>query len=141
MALIGFNFTKISVEKKKQVKGKINITNNIEFKNITEAKINFMDKDALNIEFEFTCKFEPDLGIIELKGNSIELLSPEATKEVLDTWKKDKVLAKSVASKILNTILHKCNIESVVLSNSMNLPSPIPLPKINMDNKTIKPKK
>ena len=37
MAMIGFNFTKISVEKEKQITGKVSIANNLQFSNIKEA--------------------------------------------------------------------------------------------------------
>ncbi len=142
MALIGFNFTKINVEKKKATKGGIKITNNIHFTDIKEAKVNFMDKKtALNVEFVFTCKFEPGVGLIELKGNAIELLEDDKTKEALDKWKKDKKLPTDVAQKILNSLLNKCYVESLILSNSMNLPSPVPLPKIKTGVKGAKPKK
>ena len=136
MALIGFNFTKINVEKKKSVNGKINITNNLSFTNITEAKVNFMDKkSALNLEFDFICKYEPDIGFINLKGNAIELLEPDKVKDCLDKWKKDKKIPSDIAQKILNTLLNKCYIESLILSNSMSLPSPIPLPKVRVAEK------
>ncbi len=142
MALIGFNFTKINVEKKKPIKGGIKIINNINFTDIKEAKVNFIDKKtALNVEFVFTCKFEPGFGLIELKGNAIELLEDAATKEALAKWKKDKKLPSAIAQKILNSLLNKCYVESLILSNSMNLPSPVPLPKIKTAVRKAKPKK
>lgn len=134
MAMIGFNFTKISVEKQKQITGKVSIANNLQFSNVKEAKINFVDKkSAINLEFVFNCKYEPDIGHIELKGNAIELLDPEKTKDTLESWKKDKKLPKGIAEKILNTILNKCYVEALILSNSMNLPSPVPLPRIKVE--------
>lgn len=136
MALIGFNFTKINVEKNKSANGKISITNNLSFTNISEAKVNFVDKKtALNLEFDFICKYEPGIGSINLKGNAIELLEPDKVKESLDKWKKDKKLPATIAQKVLNTLLNKCYIESLILSNSMNLPSPVPLPKVRVVEK------
>jgi hypothetical protein len=136
MALIGFNFTKINVEKKKAANGKVNITNNLSFTKIKEAKVNFVDKkSAINLEFEFKCKYEPDLGSIELKGSAIELLEPDKAKEALDLWKKEKKLPPVIAQKVLNSLLSKCYIESLILSNSMNLPPPVPLPKVKVNEK------
>ena len=135
MALIGFNFTKILVEKKKSVNGQIKISNNLHFKNIEEAKINFVEKkSALNLEFLFKCDFDPEVGIIELHGNAIELLEPDKNKEVLEYWKKEKKLPDELAQSIINTILNKCYIEALILSNSMNLPSPVPLPKLKVNS-------
>jgi hypothetical protein len=133
MALIGFNFTKISVEKKKAANGKVNITNNISFINISESKVNFVDKkSALNLEFEFICKYEPGIGKIELKGSALELLEPEKVKETIESWNKNKKLPPKIAEKVMNTLLNKCYIESLILSNAINLPSPVPLPKVKL---------
>ena len=101
---------------------------------ILKKLINFVDKkSAINLEFIFNCKYEPNIGYIELKGNAIELLDPDKTKDALDSWKKDKKLPQGTAEKILNTILSKCYVEALILSNSMNLPSPVPLPKIKVE--------
>jgi hypothetical protein len=34
---------------------------------------------------------------------------------------------------ILNSILTKCNIQALILSQDVNLPSPIPLPKVRQE--------
>ncbi len=139
MALIGFNFTKINVEKKKAANGKVSITNNLNFASVKEAKVNFVDKkSALGVEFEFKCNYEPSIGIIELKGSAIELMEPKEMKESLELWKKEKKLPPVVAQRILNSLLSKCYIESLILSNSMNLPPPIPLPKVKVGAKVKK---
>ena len=46
--------------------------------------------------------------------------------------KKEKKLNKDVAEKIINNILTKCNIQSIILSNTVNLPPPVPMPKVNV---------
>ena len=56
------------------------------------------------------------------------------TKLILDGWKKDKQLPKDLAPKILNTILAKCNIKALNLTQEVNLPPHIRLP-------ILKPKK
>ena len=51
-------------------------------------------------------------------------------KEILDGWEKDKKLPKEIMPGILNTALNKCNIQALILSERISLPSPIELPKI-----------
>ena len=144
MVLIGFNFTKINVEKNKGSNGKVSISNNLQFTNIEEAKINFVDKkSALAFEFLFTCKYEPGVGLIELTGTAIELLDPKVAKETLGVWKDKKQLPPALMQRVLNSVLNKCYIEALVLSNSLNLPSPVPLPKVKASTKkpiAVKPK-
>ncbi len=136
MALIGFNFTKINVEKKKPATGKINISTGISFTKLKEAKINFLNKkSALDIEFKFTCKYDPEIGIIELKGTAIEFFEEELIKKSIEEWKKNKKLLPKIAQVVMNDIMNKCYVEALLLSNSLSMPAPIPLPKIKVQTK------
>ncbi|MBU0666296.1 MAG: hypothetical protein ABIC91_03870 [Nanoarchaeota archaeon] len=131
MTIVGFNFTKILVEKKKPVKGKISINNNVMIKNVVESKLNVgNDKKSLQISFLYTALYEPGIGGIELSGEMVFLVDDAKAKEVLDSWKKKKVLPENTRNEIMNSVLNKCSIQSLILSKDMNLPSPIPLPKI-----------
>jgi len=38
-------------------------------------------------------------------------------------------------SEILNIILTRCNIQALILARDINLPSPIPLPKVKVETK------
>ena len=59
--------------------------------------------------------------------------SKEIIKEIEDEWKKEKKVSNKVMTQILNNILNKSNILAIKLSETLNLPSPIPLPTINQD--------
>ncbi|MFH1053248.1 MAG: hypothetical protein V1740_02410 [Candidatus Woesearchaeota archaeon] len=134
MGVIGFNFTKINVEKTKSISGKININNNVVIKNISEKELNFSkDQVGIQFDFEFSSKYEPDFGFIILNGEVIYLEDKKKSKEILDNWKKNKKLEKEIMTSVLNNVLMKCNIESLILSQQINLPPPIPLPKVNAE--------
>jgi len=57
---------------------------------------------------------------------------PKKAKEILSGWKKDKKLDKELMATLLNTLLVKCNVQALILSQQINLPPPIPLPKVQM---------
>ena len=137
MAVIGFNFNKINVEKKEISKGKVNISNNVAIKNIEQKDISLgkNTQDALKFTFEFTSKYEPGLGNILLGGDVLFLTDAKKSKDILDSWKKDKKVPKDIMAGILNTVLSKCNIQALILSQEVNLPPPIPLPKVKMGTK------
>jgi hypothetical protein len=137
MAIIGFNFSKINVEKNEVGKGKVNISNNVAIKNIESKGISLgKDKqDALRFTFEFTSKYEPKLGNILLGGDVLFLTDAKKSKEIVDGWKKDKKVPKDIMAGILNTVLAKCNIQALILSQEVNLPPPIPLPKVKVGDK------
>ena len=59
--------------------------------------------------------------------------SSKKVSEVMDRWKKEKKLDQELMTKILNSVLMKCNVQALILSQDLNLPPPIPLPKINVN--------
>lgn len=131
MTVVGFNFTKIKVEKNKGLSGKININSNVSIKNVEETKIELgKAQKALKLFFEFSSKYEPKIGEIVLEGEMTLLEQDKKADEVLATWKKDKQLPKEVMASVLNTALTKCNIQALILSQHVNLPPPIQLPKV-----------
>jgi hypothetical protein len=132
MTIVGFNFSKLSAEKKEMTKGKISVSNNVSVSNVNEKKISLAnDKQmVLAFTFKFTSKYEPDIGSISFVGDILLMEDSKKAKEILDGWKKDKKLPKEVMTGILNTVLNKCNVQALILSEQINLPPPIPLPKL-----------
>jgi hypothetical protein len=134
MTIIGFDFTKMQIERRKIIKGKINIANNISVKNVEDVKISLgPDKMGVKFTFQFTTKYEPDIGDILIEGEVLYLASEEEGKTILLGWKKDKKLPKDVRIPLLNHVLSKSNIAAILLSREMNLPAPVMLPRIGGD--------
>lgn len=133
MVVVGFNFNKISVERKDgAISGKINISNNVSIKGVEQKDLSLgkAKQDGLRFVFEFTSKYDPDVGHITLTGEVLYLEDKKKVEETLAKWKKEKRIEEDIMTPVLNMALTKCNIESLILSQSMNLPPPIPLPKI-----------
>ncbi len=135
MTVVGFNFNKINVEKLEPASGKINISNNVSLKDVHEADLSVgsSKQKAVKFEFEFISKYEPKVGKILLGGEILYLEETAKIKKIMDDWKKSKRVEKDIMTSILNTVLSKCNIQALILSQDVNLPSPIPLPKVKMD--------
>lgn len=132
MTILGVNFLKINVEKKNAIKGKVNIANNVSIKNVQKADLNIgsTKKTSLNFEFEFTSKYEPDFAEMLFTGHLVWMGEEKQVKEIEKDWKNNKKIDKAIMAKIMNAILTKCNIEALIMSRELNLPPPIPLPKI-----------
>jgi len=131
MTIVGFNFTKIVAEKKKPVKGKVSVENNVAIKNVEEAKLAFDPKKAaLRFEFLYVSKYEPEIGNIELAGEIIFLIDQKEAAKVMKSWKKDKKVPPNILQPIMNNILNKSNVQAIVVSKDLNLPAPIPMPKM-----------
>ena len=129
MSIIGFNFKKISAEKDNKVTGKINIKNNLSIKNVEQEKLSLgKSEDVLSFNFRYSVDYEPQVGKIVLEGNILCMEDPKKVKSILDSWKKDKKIPEDIAPPILNTILARCNIKSLTISQDLNLPPHIRLP-------------
>ena len=129
MPIIGFNFDKIKAEKTNQITGKLNITTNLTIKDIEQEKLPMgKSEEVLKLNFEYFADYEPNIGKIILNGHILFMEDPKKIKEMLDNWKKDKILPKNIAPTIFNTILGKCNIKGLNLSQEINLPPQIRLP-------------
>ena len=136
MTIVGFNYSKIDVSKNLNVKNtKISINNNVAIKDVVEKSLPFgkVKDNAMKFTFEFTTTYDPGLGKILLGGDILYLGEPDKLKTIQDEWKKAKKLPKDVMTEVLNSILSKCNIQALILSQEVNLPAPIPLPKVRVE--------
>ncbi|MFC1728344.1 hypothetical protein ACFLZ7_02675 [Nanoarchaeota archaeon] len=132
MAIVGFNFNKITAEKKSAVKGKIKINNNVSIKDVSsmDFSIGSTKQKGLKYGYEFTAKFEPNLGSIVIQGDVLSLEEASKVDEILKQWKKSKKVGNEFMVPIMNTILSKCNIKALILSQDLNLPAPLQMPRV-----------
>lgn len=132
--IAGFNFTKINAEKTEVARGKISVNNNVTLKEVVESDVSFgkQKQNAVSFKFEFTSQYDPSIGLIKFEGDVLYIDEPKYIKEILASWKNEKKIKKELMAGIINVILTKCNIEAMILSQQINLPSPIPLPKVGM---------
>ncbi len=122
----------MNVEKFSQVKGKINISNNVAIVSVekTDLELGSNKQKALKFCFEFTSQYNPKLGLIKLEGDVIFMEDLKKIEELEAQWKKEKKVPKIIMTQILNSVLNKCNIQALILSKEVNLPPPIMLPKL-----------
>lgn len=130
--IIGFNYTKISIEKKNAAVGSIGIRNNVVIKDIKNADfaVASAKQKCLMFSFEFTSKYEPDIATMIYAGDILFMDSEEKLAKVMEGWNKNKQIPPEVTREVINTALAKCNVQAIVMSQEMGLPSPVPLPRI-----------
>ena len=129
MPIVGFNLEKIDAEKTNQVNANLKIKNNLSIKNVEQDKLSLgKSEEVLKFDFEYLVDYEPQIGKIVLNGHVLYMEDPKKIKEIQESWKKEKNLPKEIAPLIFNTILGKCNIKGLNLSQEVNLPPQIRLP-------------
>ncbi|MBW2993655.1 hypothetical protein KY317_03720 [Candidatus Woesearchaeota archaeon] len=133
MPIIGFNFKKISVERKEKVTGKINIGNNVAITNAVQQDLSLgaSKQKGIRFAFDFSVKYEPKMADIMMTGDIVYIGDEKKISEVMGEWKKNKKIPPDVSAEILNAALTRCNIQALILSREMGLPAPIPLPRIS----------
>ncbi len=135
MTIVGFNFTRMLVEKTSNAKGQINISNNVSVKDAKEIDISLgkSKQKAIQFQFEFVSSYEPKVGSIVLEGDIVFMEEDKKIKEILSEWEKTKKLSPDIMTHLLNNVLNKCNIQALIMSRDINLPPPIPLPRVHQE--------
>ena len=131
MKLIGFNFNKISIEKKSDKKENLKINTNINIVDISEIKTNFFNSKEilLGVQFNYTIDYSPSIAKIFFEGNILLSIDPKEAKEILKEWKSKK-LQDNFRNIVFNIVFRKCNIKALQLEDEMNLPLHLPMPII-----------
>ncbi len=131
MKLIGFNFNKISIEKKSDKKENLKINTNINIVDISEIKTDFFNSKEilLGVQFNYTIDYSPSIAKIFFEGNILLSIDPKEAKEILKEWKSKK-LQDNFRNIVFNIVFRKCNIKALQLEDEMNLPLHLPMPII-----------
>lgn len=134
MAIVGFNFTKMRVERTEAPKGKLGVKHNVGIKNVEKADFSLgkSNQGGVRFHFEFNINYEPNVGSMLLEGELVDILPEKEAKKLIERWKKEKIIEPKRMENLLNTIYTKCNVQALILSKDINLPPPIKIPRINV---------
>lgn len=139
MRVIGFNFTKISIERFKNTlepPEELKINTQIDIPEIEELKTDVLKtkEDLLSVRFTYEISYNPGFAKINLEGRILLALNPKIAKEVLKQWKKKKI-SEDLRIPLFNVILKKSSLKALALEEELNLPLHIPLPSFRKEEK------
>ena len=138
MGVIGFSFSKFDCERKSsKITGGIEIKHNISVKSVEKTTLNVggNQNEVLRVIFAFDVLYGSKLGKISVEGDVIYADTKEIVADTVEQWDKNKKLNTTVSEVVFKFIYNKTTVKVLDLADSLNLPSPIPLPKINFSNK------
>jgi len=95
--------------------------------NLNVVGINKKGEDMLEVPFVFTINYTPGVAQISLKGKSHVKGSKDELEQILKEHKEKKPPPPIILQSISNVVF----LESVLICRSLNIPPPIPLPKIS----------
>lgn len=134
MAIVGFSFSKILVEKKEKAPLKTEIKSKIHITNISKDDVKLVQgKDVLRFGFEFGIEYLPNLAKIEFEGHLLLVAEPKEADEIIKKWKAGNKLDDDIRLRVYNTIFNKCNVKAFELEEDFNLPLHLRLPQIAKD--------
>jgi len=140
MAIVGFSFSKILVERKAPIHKAI-VNSKIDINDVAKEEYEIeKGKQTLKIDFGYLITYSPDLAVIEFKGHVLFLAEPKDAEIILKEWKKTGKIAKDFHMNLFNYIFQKCNIKALELGDEFNLPLHIQLPTIQISDKPIEKK-
>ncbi len=129
--IVGFNISRMSAEREKEIKGRIEIKSNLNITDIKKEDIEISkENEVIAFEFDFSINYEPKIAEIAFKGNVLALVQPNEAKDIFKDWKKKKI-GDSLRLLILNTIILKCNIKAFQMEEDLGLPFHVPMPKLS----------
>lgn len=103
--------------------------------NLNVVGINKKGEGILEVPFVFTINYNPGVAQISLKGKSHVKGSKDELEQILKEHKEKKPPPPVVLQSISNVVF----LESVLICRSLNIPPPIPLPKISSTQKKKRP--
>jgi hypothetical protein len=133
MNLMGFNFSRISVEKTNKKSEDMKISANVKLEDIKEVKANSLKtkESILGVLFSYTVKYG-EVANIDLAGSIVLSIDQKLSKKVLKEWKEKKI-ADEFRIPVLNLVLAKSNVKALQLEEEMNLPYHLPMPRVNAE--------
>jgi len=127
--IIGYNFTKIEAERKKDISGKVDISSTVKINSVEEKEIEILNKQkVLEIGFEFIVEYREDFGKIHMTG--FLLYDGKDIKDAVKMWKRDKKVPESIDLEVKNFLFKKCLTLAIILADEIRFPSPLPFPMV-----------
>ncbi len=141
MPIIGLNYKKISAERKSAVKPNMKINTGPEITSIKKSKLQGFDNeiDVLTVGFKFKSDIDPQIATIEIEGSIVYKTGKVA--EILKAWDKNKEVPPYAHIELINHIFKKTGILALQLSDIMQLPPVISMPKLEITEPAKKKKK
>ncbi|MFH0830130.1 MAG: hypothetical protein V1887_03140 [Candidatus Aenigmatarchaeota archaeon] len=130
MPVVGLTVKNMAAKRIGEYQGPAGVNNNARIIDVTETDLTALGKKGLSVSFEFKSDYvtEKKVPFAEITISGDVLIMADNSVELLKNWKKDKKLPEDLNLQAVNSVLRKCMIKALTLSEDLNLPPPIPLP-------------
>ena len=139
MRLVGFNFTKIKIERLKEaaeLTEQLKINTQIDVSELNEVKSHLLKTkdEIIEAKFMYGVDYSPGFAKVELEGKILIAVDPKIAKEIFKQWKKKK-MSEDFRLLLFNVILKKSSLKALYLEEELNLPLHMPMPSLKKEGK------
>ncbi|MCD6559245.1 MAG: hypothetical protein J7K57_05170 [Palaeococcus sp.] len=135
MAVLGIDIRKISFEKIKaptpQVE--VDLTPRINELRLGELRTPTGKVNGIEVLFEYTVNYKPDIAKASIEGRVFYLPRNKGdVDKILDVWESEKRVDPYLFAEAVNAITNEIMPTLLNLSKRLQLPYPIPIPRVNV---------
>ena len=128
MPIIGMTLDAMQASRKKGASGEIKVNSTPRITEMKEVDVSTLNKKALDMKFEFTTTYAPDIGEIKIGGNLLYLAESNAS--ILKQWKAKKQIPEDVSVEVLNHLFRRCLLKIANIAEDLQLPPPLQIPRV-----------
>ena len=100
--------------------------------NIQLENVELNDDKNLEITYVYTADYKDDVGQIKIKGLLIAREEDKLSKDVINSWKKNKKIPDEYATVVLSAVNYSGSANGTLLARVLNLTAPLIPPKIQL---------
>ncbi len=135
MPVIGITTKVIEAKKKQDLIRNVKINNETKITNVREQDLPGIGKKGIVVSFEYTADYlEGSKSVAKIMFGGDVLFVDKAHGDIIKNWEKSKKLPDKVNLQVLNSVLKKCVIRSLSISEELGLPPTIRLPFASKKN-------
>lgn len=103
--------------------------------NISLEDVKLVD-ELVEITYVYTAEYQDNVGNIRIKGILLAKEEPKLSKDIVDSWKKNKKVPDDYATVVLSAVNYSGSANGTLLARVLGLTAPLIPPKIQLSKAT-----
>lgn len=132
--LVGFSLDSLDAEKETNPTGELNVNFSHKITDVEEADLSSFSEKVARISFKFKIGYASSsnhVAKIEFTGRA---LWKGELERIVKSWEEDDKLDPEMKIDFLNRLYKKILTQGVIIADTLNLPSPVPMPKLGQNS-------
>lgn len=128
--IVGFSLQNVEANRNQAKQGNLNVNYRHDIIDVEAAEVAAIDEQIARITFAFDIAYrqdEEDVAAVNFEGT---VLWQQDADQLLEQWEENGQIDEQVSAVVANHIFRKCLTQAVGLADALDLPSPVPMPRI-----------